>query len=161
MRKIWYSLVIWHFLILKLRIEELQREAENRERHIEQMNRQRAQEEKRHSEYVAKIQRYFPFIESLMPMVNFLKNTLRFSDEIIRKLCTFKPIVLKGKFYSNEFNQEYEAERAEFRITKEVDKKYELKIDGVSHVEWFRMKRNEWRETMGIPKPRQNKGFRL
>ena len=146
---------------LKLRIEELQREAENRERHIEQMNRQRAQEEKRHSEYVAKIQRYFPFIESLMPMVNFLKNTLRFSDEIIRKLCTFKPIVLKGKFYSNEFNQEYEAERDEFRITKEVDKKYELKIDGVSHVEWFRMKRNEWRETMGIPKPRQNKGFRL
>lgn len=146
---------------LKLRIEELQREAENRERHIEQMNRQRAQEEKRHSEYVTKIQRYFPFIESLMPMVNFLKNTLRFSDEIIRKLCTFKPIVLKGKFYSNEFNQEYEAERAEFRITKEVDKKYELKIDGVSHVEWFRMKRNEWRETMGIPKPRQNKGFRL
>ena len=61
-------------------------------------------------------------------MVNFLKNTLRFSDEIIRKLCTFKPIVLKGKFYSNEFNQEYEAERAEFRITKEVDKKYELRL---------------------------------
>lgn len=146
---------------LKLRIEELQREVENRERYIEQMSRQRAQEEKQHSEYVAKIQRYFPFVESLIPMVNFLKNTLRFSDEIIRKLCTFKPIVLKGKFYSNEFNQEYEAERAEFRITKEVDKKYELKIDGVSHVEWFRMKRNEWRETMGIPKPRQNKGFRL
>ena len=140
---------------LKLHIEELQREVENRERYIEQMNRQRAQEEKQHSEYVAKIQRYFPFVESLMPMVNFLKNTLRFSDEIIRRLCTFKPIVLKGKFYSNEFNQEYEAERAEFCITKETDKKYELKIDGMPHVEWFRMRRNEWREAIGIPKPKR------
>ena len=82
-------------------------------------------------------------------MVNFLKNTLRFSDKIIRKLCTFKPIVLKGKFYSNEFNQEYETERAEFCITKETDKKYGLKIDGMSHVEWFRMRRNEWKEAIG------------
>lgn len=94
-------------------------------------------------------------------MVHSLKNTLRFSDEIRRKLCTFKPIVLKGKFYSNEFNQEYEAERAEFCITKETDKKYELKIDGMSHVEWFRMRRNEWREAIGIPKQRQNRGIKI
>lgn len=39
--------------------------------------------------------------------------------------------------------------------------KYDFKIDGVSYVNWFRKKMNELRETIGIPKPRQNREIKL
>lgn len=39
--------------------------------------------------------------------------------------------------------------------------KFDFKIDGVSHVNWFRKKMNEFREAIGIPKPRQNRSMKL
>ena len=47
-------------------------------------------------------------------------------------------------------------------FTKEdKEGKYNLHIDGVSHVSWFRKKMSEFREAIGIPKPRQNRGIKL
>ena len=37
----------------------------------------------------------------------------------------------------------------------------EFNIDGVSHVNWFRRKKNEFMETLGIPTRIQNRGINL
>ncbi len=38
---------------------------------------------------------------------------------------------------------------------------YEFNIDGVSHDNWFRRKKNEFMETLGIPARIQNRGINL
>ena len=37
----------------------------------------------------------------------------------------------------------------------------EFKIDGVSHVNWFRRKKNEFMEALGMPAKIQNRGINL
>lgn len=36
---------------------------------------------------------------------------------------------------------------------------YEFNIDGVSHVSWFRRKKDEFMEALGMPTRRQNRGI--
>ena len=38
---------------------------------------------------------------------------------------------------------------------------YEFNIDGVSHVNWFKRKKDEFMETLGIPTRIQNRGIKL
>lgn len=37
----------------------------------------------------------------------------------------------------------------------------EFNIDGVSHVNWFKRKKDEFMETLGMPTKRQNRGINL
>lgn len=115
------------------------------------------------SDFVDFVKCYFPYAEKLMPMINFLRDRLRFKDSTIRKLCKFKNVTVSGSFYSSEFNRTFETKHSVYSIKQEENGNYDFKIDGVSHVSWFRKKRDEWREAMGIPKPRQtqNRGMKL
>lgn len=47
------------------------------------------------------------------------------------------------------------------KVERCVNDRFDFKINGVSHVYWFRKKMNEFRELVGMPKPRQNKGVKL
>lgn len=159
---------------LQDRILELEEHSRQREQHIKAMEQQQARQieeikdayEERHrkmSDFVDFVKCYFPYVEKLMPMINFLRDRLRFKDSTIRKLCEFKNVTVSGNFYSSEFNQNFEAKHTVCSIKQEENGGYDFKIDGVSHVSWFRKKRDEWREAMGIPKPRQtqNRGMKL
>ncbi len=159
---------------LQDRILELEEHSRQREQHIKAMEQQQARQieeikdayEQRHrkmSDFVDFVKCYFPYVETLMPMINFLRDRLRFKDSTIRKLCEFKNVTVSGSFYSSEFNRNFEAKHSVCSIKQEENGSYDFKIDGVSHVSWFRKKRDEWRETMGIPKPRQtqNRGMKL
>ncbi len=159
---------------LQDRILELEEHSRQREQHIKAMEQQQAKQiqeikdayEERHrkmSDFVDFVKCYFPYVEKLMPMINFLRDRLRFKDSTIRKLCEFKNVTVSGSFYSSEFNQNFEAKHSVCSIKQEENGGYDFKIDGVSHVSWFRKKRDEWREAMGIPKPRQtqNRGMKL
>lgn len=159
---------------LQDRILELEKHSRQREQHIKAMEQQQARQieeikdayEQRHrkmSDFVDFVKCYFPYVEKLMPMINFLRDRLRFKDSTIRKLCEFKNVTVSGSFYSSEFNQNFEAKHSVCSIKQEESGSYDFKIDGVSHVSWFRKKRDEWREAMGIPKPRQtqNRGMKL
>ena len=42
------------------------------------------------------VKRYFPYVEKLMPTIKFLRDTLNFGDGLIRKLCAFKDVSVKG-----------------------------------------------------------------
>ena len=146
------------------RVSELEEEARQREQqHTKCIEEITDAYEKRHqkmSEFTDFVKRYFPYVVKLMPMINFLRERLGFNDDIIRRLCTFKDVPIKGKLYSSEFNRDFETQRAICSIKADENGKFDFKIDGVSHVSWFRKKMNEFRETIGIPKPRQNRGIK-
>ena len=150
---------------LQERVSELEEEARQRERqqtkYIQEITDAYEQRHRKLSEFTDFVKRYFPYVEKLIPTINFLRERLGFNDDIIRRLCTFKDVPIKGKLYSSEFSRDFETQRAVCSIKEDENGKFDFKIDGVSHVSWFRKKMNEFREAIGIPKPRQNRGMQL
>lgn len=110
---------------LKVEREELQQhisalENQNEElvRHIETMERKHREERAKFNEYMDKIQRYFPYVEKLLPLIDFCRNTLNFSERVVQELCKLKKVSLKGDFYSPEFNRKFRDENAAFRLER-------------------------------------------
>ena len=150
---------------LQDRILELENEARQRERQqakqIQEIRNAYEQQHRKLSEFADFVRRYFPYVEKLMPIINFLRDRLKFNDGIIRRLCEFKEVGIKGELYSSEFNRSFDTRHSVCSIKQDESGKFDFKIDGVSHVSWFRKKMNEFRETIGIPKQRQDRGIKL
>ena len=150
---------------LQDRILELEDEARQRERQqakqIQEIRNAYEQQHRKLSEFTDFVRRYFPYVEKLMPVINFLRDRLKFNDGIIRRLCEFKEVGIKGELYSSEFNRSFDTRHSVCSIKQDESGKFDFKIDGVSHVSWFRKKMNEFREAIGIPKPRQNRSMKL
>lgn len=150
---------------LQDRILELEEEARQREqqqtKQIQEIKTAYEQQNSKLSEFVDFVKRYFPYVEKLMPTIKFLRDTLNFSDAVIRKLCTFKDVSIKGELYSREFNQYFRTDGAVCSIKQDTEGKFDFKIDGVSHVSWFRRKKDEFMKALGVPTRKQDKGIRL
>ena len=150
---------------LQDRILGLEDEARQRERQqakqIQEIKTAYEQQNSKLSEFVDFVKRYFLYVEKLIPTIKFLRETLNFGDAIIRKLCTFKDVPIKGELYSREFNQHFKADGAVCSLKQDTESKFELNIDGVSHVSWFRRKKDEFMETLGMPTRKQNRGIKL
>ena len=150
---------------LQDRILELEEEARQREqqqtKQIQEIKTAYEQQNSKLSEFVDFVKRYFPYVEKLMPTIKFLRDTLNFGDAVIRKLCTFKDVSIKGELYSREFNQYFRTDGAVCSIKQDTEGKFDFKIDGVSHVSWFRRKKDEFMKALGVPKRKQDKGIRL
>ena len=131
------------------------------QKQMQEVKRSYEEENRKQSEYIDKILRYFPYVEKLMPVINFLRDRLGFNDGIIRRLCEFKEVGIKGELYSSEFNRSFDTRHSVCSIRQDESGKFDFKIDGVSHVNWFRKKMNEFREAMGIPKQKQDRGIKL
>lgn len=149
---------------LQDRILELEAEARQWERQqaeqIQEIRNAYEQQHRKLSEFTDFVRRYFPYVEKLMPVINFLRERLGFNDGIIRRLCEFKEVGIKGELYSSEFNRSFDTRHSVCSIKQDENGRFDFKIDGVSHVNWFRKKMNEFREAIGIPKPRQNRGIK-
>ena len=155
---------------LKKEREELQQrisalENQNKEliQHIKTMEREHKEERTKFNEYVDKIQRYFPYVEKLLPLIDFCQNTLKFSERVIQELCKLKEIRLKGDFYSTEFNRKFHDENAAFIFKEDKNRKghYHICVNGIPLVQWFRQKANEWRNGLRIASTRQDKGLKI
>ncbi len=150
---------------LQDRILELEEEARQREhqqaKQIQEMKNVYEQQNRKLSEFAEFVKRYFPYVEKLMPTIKFLRDTLNFGDALIRKLCTFKDISIKGELYSREFNQRFKADGAVCSLKQDTEGKFDFKIDGMSHVSWFRRKKDEFMEALGIPTKRKNRCIEL
>lgn len=150
---------------LQDRILELEDEARQRERQqaeqIQEIRNAYEQQHRKLSEFVDFVKRYFPYVEKLIPTIKFFRETLNFGDAIIRKLCTFKDVPIKGELYSREFNQHFKADGAVCSLKQNAEERFDLNIDGVSHVSWFRRKKDEFMETLGMPTRKQNRGIKL
>lgn len=139
---------------LQNRIFELEEEAQQREyqqvKQIQEIKNAYEQQNSKLSEFVDFVKRYFPYVEKLMPTIKFLRDALNFGDAVIRKLCTFKDVSIKGELYSREFNQHFKADKTICSLKEDKDSNFSLNIDGVSHVSWFRRKKDEFMETLGL-----------
>ena len=144
---------------LQNRIKELEEEAVQREvqhtKQIQEMKNAYEQQYRKLSEFTDFVKRYFPYVEKLMHTIKFLRDTLNFSDELIKKLCMFKDVTIKGKLYSTEFRQHFKTDGSVCSLIETSDGKFDLKIDGVSHVSWFRRKKYEFMKALGLPKQEQ------
>lgn len=150
---------------LQIRISELKNETKQQEeRQAKQMQEMKSayeQQNRKLSEFVDFVKRYFPYVEKRIPTIKFLRDTLHFGDAVIRKLCTFKEVPIKGELYSREFNQHFKADGAVCSLKQNAEERFDLNIDGVSHVSWFRRKKDEFMETLGMPTRKQNRGIKL
>ena len=150
---------------LQDRILELEEEARQRElyqaKQMQEMKNAYEQQNRKLSEFAEFVKRYFPYVEKLMPTIKFLRDTLNFGDALIRKLCTFKDVSIKGELYSREFNQHFKADGAVCSLKQDAEGKFDFKIDGMSHVSWFRRKKDEFMEALGIPTKRKNRCIEL
>lgn len=150
---------------LQNRISELENKARQREeqqaKQMQEMKSAYEQQNRKLSEFADFVKRYFPYVEKLMPTIKFLRDTLNFGDAVIRKLCMFKDVSIKGELYSHEFNQHFKADKTVCSLKEDKEGKFELNIDGVSHISWFRRKKDEFMEALGMPTKRQNRGIKL
>lgn len=150
---------------LQDRILELEDEARQRERQqakqIQAIRNAYEQQHRKLSEFTDFVRRYFPYVEKLLPVINFLRDRLGVNDGIIRKLCEFKEVGIKGELYSREFNQHFKANGAVCSLKQDTEGRFELNIDGVSHINWFRRKKEEFMEALSVPKRKQNRSIKL
>lgn len=141
------------------RIQELEEEAIQREeqhsKQIQEMKNAYERQYRKLSEFTDFVKRYFPYVEKLMPTIKFLRDTLNFGDGLIKKLCMFKDVTIKGELYSTEFRQHFKTDGSVCSLIETSDGKFDLKIDGVSHVSWFRRKKYEFMKALGLPKQEQ------
>ena len=144
---------------LQKRIQELEEEAIQREvqhaKQIQEMKNAYERQYRKLSEFTDFVKRYFPYVEKLMPTIKFLRDTLNFGDGLIKKLCMFKDVTIKGELYSTEFRQHFKTDGSVCSLIETSDGKFDLKIDGVSHVSWFRRKKYEFMKALGLPKQEQ------
>lgn len=84
---------------LQKRIQELEEEAIQREeQHVKQMQEMKNAYERQYrklSEFTDFVKRYFPYVEKLMPTIKFLRDTLNFSDGLIKSCACSRMSPLK------------------------------------------------------------------
>ena len=148
---------------LQQRISALESQNEELVRHIKTMEQTHREERTKFNEYMDRIQRYFPYVEKLLPLIDFCRNTLHFSEQIIQELCKLKKVKLKGDFYSPEFNRKFHAEGAAFSFEEDKSRTghFRICVNDIPLVQWFRQKANEWRNGLGITPTRQDKGLKI
>ena len=144
---------------LQTNIKQMQVE---HQKQMQEVKRSYEEENRKQSDYINKILRYFPYVEKLMPLIKYLSEKMGFTDDLIRKLCTFKDVAVTGKLYSSEHNQSFSANGAICSLKQDREGHFDLNIDGVSRHSWFRRKKDEFMEALGLPiSRRQNRGLKL
>ena len=148
---------------LQQRISALESQNEELVRHIKTMEQAHREERTKFNEYMDRIQRYFPHVEKLLPLIDFCRNTLNFSERVILELCKLKKVRLKGDFYSPELNRKFRDENAAFSFEEDKNRKghYHICVNDIPLVQWFRQKANEWRNGLGITSTKQDKGLKI
>ncbi len=145
------------------RITELENQNARLEQHIKQMEHEHQVQCSKFSEYIDKVKRYFPNVDKLLPLIDFCRNTLHFSERIIQELCKLKKVNLKGDFYSPEFNRKFHAKGAAFSFEEDKSRTgyFQICVNGIPLVQWFRQKAQEWRNGLGLNPPKQGNGLKI
>lgn len=133
------------------------------QKQMQEVKKSYEEENRKQTDYINKILYYFPYVEKLMPLIKYLSEKMGFTDDLIRKLCTFKDVSVTGKLYSSEHNQSFSANGAVCSLKQDREGHFDLNIDGISRHSWFRRKKDEFMEALGLPTSRrsQNRGLKL
>ncbi|WP_251622782.1 MobV family relaxase [Odoribacter lunatus] len=98
-----------------------------------------------------KIYDLFPVIREFL-RVEKLCRLIGFGEAATKKLLAFKPLKFDGKIYSPEFKRHFQTEQSIAQVEKHPQREGELRltIDGLNDSDWFRKKRNEGLQALGI-----------
>lgn len=145
------------------RITELENQNARLEQYIKQMEREHQAQCSKFSEYIDKVKRYFPHVDKLLPLIDFCRNTLHFSERVIQELCKLKKVKLKGDFYSPEFSRKFHAEGAAFSFEEDKSRAghFQICVNDIPLVQWFRQKAHEWRNGLGLTTQKQGNGMKI
>ena len=145
------------------RITELENQNARLEQRIKQMECEHQTQCSKFGEYIDKVKRYFPHVDKLLPLIDFCRNTLHFSEQLIQELCKLKKVKLKGDFYSPEFNRKFHAEGAAFSFEEDKSRTghFRICVNDIPLVQWFRQKAHEWRNGLGITTQKQSNGMKI
>lgn len=147
---------------LKQNITDLQKQvqAEQKEqkkmenRHNSEINKIDRKYQQRIIEYDNKLKRidtYFPDVKELLPIAEQCWE-MGFTEEMTRQLVNFQPVGFRGKLYSQEHREKFKTEHSTATIERNPQEKgkFQLCIDGMPILEWFRMKFQELKEKLGV-----------
>ena len=94
---------------------------------------------------------WFPDTPRLIKWGEYCRS-LGFSDGQVRDLVNMRPVRFSGELYSHEHSQHFEVENSEARLMR--DEKgpggFQLFIDRIPILRWFRQKAKEFLEHIGI-----------
>ena len=118
------------------------------------INRERRESEKATGELKAKIDKiymWFPDTPQLLKMGDYCKS-VGFPDEMVKELVNMRPVRFSGKLYSNEFSQKFETTNSEAQLERDAKRPgmFNLLIDRINIIHWFKQKHREFLERIGI-----------
>lgn len=153
----------------RLEIENLTSENKDLKDEIKTLHQTIQTNEAEHRKAIDKLKDELKRIYNLFPMIGeFLRieklcRFIGFSETATNKLLAFKPVQFSGKMYSGEFGRRFETQHSTAQVEKHPKKEGELRltIDGQDDGDWFRKKRREELQSLGVklpnPSEEQNK----
>lgn len=156
---------------LQKRVQAEQREQKNMEnRHnseIIKIDRSYQQKIAGYDNRLKQIDTYFPIVTELLPIAEQCRE-VGFTEELTRRIVSLQPVGFKGRLYSKEHNERFRTEHSTATVERNPQEngKFQLCIDGMPILEWFRMKFQELKEKLGVSRTqkeenRPRKGLKI
>lgn len=140
---------------LKAENKELRQEISGLNKTI---NREQQEKEKITSE-LNKIHDWLPDTPNLIKWGEYCRK-IGFTNSQAKDLINMKPVRFSGEIYSSEHSQRFKADNVEVRFGRGTKSGvFNLSINGLSLIEWFRQKHREFLEHLGVkPKLKSETG---
>lgn len=144
--------------------ERLHSEIKRQNKTIDRERWEHEQTAKRLQGEIDRIYGWFPDTPQLIKWGEYCRS-LGFTDKMARDLVNMRPVRFSGKLYSPEHSQHFETEHSEARLVR--DEKgpggFQLFIDLIPILQWFRQKAKEFLERLGIEikDHEQGRGMRM
>ena len=156
---------------LQKQVQAEQREQKNMEnRHnseIVRIDRNYQQKIAGYDNRLKQIDTYFPIVTELLPIAEQCRE-VGFTEELTRRIVSLQPVGFKGRLYSKEHKEKFRTEHSTATVERNPQEKgkFQLCIDGMPILEWFRMKFKELKEKLGVShtqkeENRPKRGLRL
>ncbi len=151
-------------------IDTLKAENEHKQQEIARLtqtiNRERSEHQKSVDELKAelgKIDEWFPDTKPLIRIGEYCRK-ICFTDDMVKQLVGMQSVRFSGRLYSHEFTHRFEAADAEARLERDPKRPglFDLLIDRIPIVQWFRQKHKEFLQKIGIniKDNQQHRGFK-
>ena len=149
--------------------ENLKRDTANLQRQAQAEQREQKNMEHRHNSEIIRIDQsyqqkikeydnrlkqidtYFPIVTELLPIAEQCRE-VGFTEELTRQIVSLQPVGFKGRLYSKEHKEKFRTEHSTASVERNPQEKgkFQLCIDGMPILEWFRMKFQELKEKLSV-----------
>lgn len=149
--------------------ENLKRDTANLQRQVQAEQREQNNMEHRHNSEIIRIDQsyqqkikeydnrlkqidtYFPIVTELLPIAEQCRE-VGFTEELTRQIVSLQPVGFKGRLYSKEHKEKFRTEHSTASVERNPQEKgkFQLCIDGMPILEWFRMKFQELKEKLSV-----------